>query len=178
MLRKPFIRCLINKGLVVMNIKYLLVLLFLILFGGYLMKKDKIIKIVSGFALSARSEMRMVGVRGDLKRVVRRAIELTPFDFGITSGKRTAEEQNALFKQGASQLDGYSKKSRHQSGCAVDFVVYDENGKVTWGFSYYEQVSWAFKQAADELGIPIVWGGDWVSFKDGPHIELDKRVYA
>ena len=64
MLRKPFIRCLINKGLVVMNIKYLLVLLFLILFGGYLMKKDKIIKIVSGFALSARSEMRMVGVRG------------------------------------------------------------------------------------------------------------------
>ncbi len=161
-----------------MNIKYWLVLLFLILFGGYLMKKGKIIKIVSGFALSARSEMRMVGVRGDLKRVVRRAIELTPFDFGITSGKRTAEEQNALFKQGASQLDGYSKKSRHQSGCAVDFVVYDENGKVTWGFSYYEQVSWAFKQAADELGIPIVWGGDWVSFKDGPHIELDRAHYS
>ncbi|HAS25155.1 MAG TPA: peptidase M15, partial [Vibrio sp.] len=65
-----------------------------------------------------------------------------------------------------------------QSGCAVDFVVYDENGKVTWGFSYYEQVSWAFKQAADELGIPIVWGGDWVSFKDGPHIELDRAHYS
>ncbi|KPM01374.1 MULTISPECIES: M15 family metallopeptidase [Vibrio] len=142
------------------------------------MNKKTVDKALSQFALSARSESRMIGVHGDLKRVVRRAIELTPFDFGITSGKRTAEEQNALFKKGASQLDGYSKKSRHQSGHAIDFVVYDENSQVTWGFSYYEQVSWAFKQAARELEVPIVWGGDWVSFKDGPHIELDKRVYA
>ncbi|MEZ8808947.1 M15 family metallopeptidase [Vibrio atlanticus] len=142
------------------------------------MNKKTVDKALSQFALSARSESRMIGVHGDLKRVVRRAIELTPFDFGITSGKRTAEEQNALFKKGASQLDGYSKKSRHQSGHAIDFVVYDENSKVTWGFIYYEQVSWAFKQAAKELNVPIVWGGDWVSFKDGPHVELDKRVYA
>ncbi|MEZ8744164.1 M15 family metallopeptidase [Vibrio sp. 10N.286.49.E1] len=142
------------------------------------MNKKTVDKAIGKFALSARSESRMMGVHTDLKRVVRRAIELTPFDFGITSGKRTVDEQNALFKQGASQLDGYNKKSRHQSGHAIDFVVYDENGKVTWGFSYYEQVSWAFKQAADELNIPIVWGGDWVSFKDGPHVELDKRVYS
>ncbi|CDT51666.1 Bacteriophage P7 related protein [Vibrio crassostreae] len=154
-----------------------LVVLFTLL-GVYFMNKKTVDKALSQFALSARSESRMIGVHGDLKRVVRRAIELTPFDFGITSGKRTAEEQNALFKKGASQLDGYSKKSRHQTGHAIDFVVYDENNKVTWGFSYYEQVSWAFKQAAQELNVPIVWGGDWVSFKDGPHVELDKRVYA
>ena len=162
-----------------MNVKKLSVLIVLLaLLGGYLMNKKTVDKAIGKFALSARSESRMMGVHADLKRVVRRAIELTPFDFGITSGKRSAQAQNVLFKKGASQLDGYSKKSRHQSGCAIDFVVYDENGKVTWGFSYYEQVSWAFKQAADELGIPIVWGGDWVSFKDGPHVELDKRVYA
>lgn len=162
-----------------MTIKKLsaLVVLFTLL-GVYFMNKKTVDKALNQFALSARSESRMIGVHGDLKRVVRRAIELTPFDFGITSGKRTAEEQNALFKKGASQLDGYSKKSRHQSGHAIDFVVYDENSKVTWGFSYYEQVSWAFKQAAKELNVPIVWGGDWVSFKDGPHVELDKRVYA
>ncbi|MFA0093730.1 M15 family metallopeptidase [Vibrio splendidus] len=142
------------------------------------MNKRTIDETVSDFVLSARSETRMLGVHGDLKKVVRRALELSPYDFGITSGKRTAEEQSALFKKGASQLDGYSKKSRHQTGHAIDFVVYDENNKVTWGFSYYEQVSWAFKQAAQELNVPIVWGGDWVSFKDGPHVELDKRVYA
>ncbi len=132
----------------------------------------------SKWMLSARSEARMAGVHDDLKKVVRRALQLSPFDFGITSGKRTAEEQNALFKKGASQLDGYARKSRHQTGHAIDFVVYDENGKVTWGFSYYEQVSWAFKQAADELGIAITWGGDWVSFRDGPHIELKQGMYV
>ena len=28
-----------------------------------------------------------------------------------------------------------------------------------------------------ELNIPIVWGGDWKTFKDGPHFELDRNVY-
>ncbi|PMI40861.1 peptidase M15 [Enterovibrio norvegicus] len=129
------------------------------------------------FHLSSRSRKNLIGVKNDLVRVTKRALELTPFDFGVTSGVRSASEQNELFKQGKSQLDGYSRKSRHQSGHAIDFVVYDENGKVTWGWSYYLQVSYAFKQAASELGVKIKWGGDWVSFKDGPHIELDKSVY-
>jgi hypothetical protein len=34
-----------------------------------------------------------------------------------------------------------------------------------------------FKNAADELNIPIVWGGDWKSFKDGPHYELPWKHY-
>lgn len=130
-----------------------------------------------GWAFGARSRGHLANVHPDLAKVTHRALELSQFDFGITSGKRTAEEQNALFKQGASQLDGYARKSRHQSGKAIDFVVYDESGKVTWGWSYYERTSWAFKQASRELGIPIIWGGDWTNFKDGPHIELDKAVY-
>jgi len=28
-----------------------------------------------------------------------------------------------------------------------------------------------------ELGVKIVWGGSWASFKDGPHFELDRSVY-
>jgi len=146
--------------------------------GVYLMNKKTLDKAVSSFALSVRSETKLIGVHPDLKAVVRRALELSPFDFGITSGKRSAKEQNALFKEGASQLDGFSRISRHQTGHAIDYVVYDERGKVTWGFSYYEQVSWAFKQAARELGVPINWGGDWASFKDGPHIELNRQVYS
>jgi peptidoglycan L-alanyl-D-glutamate endopeptidase CwlK len=31
--------------------------------------------------------------------------------------------------------------------------------------------------AADELGVAIVWGGRWRSFPDGPHHELDRKVY-
>jgi peptidoglycan L-alanyl-D-glutamate endopeptidase CwlK len=157
--------------------RWLFPLSSMISLGVYLMNKKTIDKAVSGFVLSVRSETKLAGVHHDLKNVVRRALELSPFDFGITSGKRTAEEQFQLFQNKASQLDGYSRISRHQTGHAIDYVVYDEDGKVTWGFSYYEQVSWAFKQAARELGVPIKWGGDWTSFKDGPHIELDKTVY-
>jgi peptidoglycan L-alanyl-D-glutamate endopeptidase CwlK len=25
--------------------------------------------------------------------------------------------------------------------------------------------------------VPIVWGGDWRTFKDMPHFELDRRKY-
>jgi peptidoglycan LD-endopeptidase CwlK len=33
------------------------------------------------------------------------------------------------------------------------------------------------KQAAEELDVAIVWGGDWKSFPDGPHFELDRKAY-
>jgi peptidoglycan L-alanyl-D-glutamate endopeptidase CwlK len=33
------------------------------------------------------------------------------------------------------------------------------------------------KAAAKEHGVAIVWGGDWRTFKDGPHFELDRGVY-
>ena len=31
--------------------------------------------------------------------------------------------------------------------------------------------------AAANLGTPIEWGGDWVSFKDGPHWQLPHAEY-
>jgi peptidoglycan L-alanyl-D-glutamate endopeptidase CwlK len=33
------------------------------------------------------------------------------------------------------------------------------------------------KVAARELSVAIVWGGDWKTFPDGPHFELDWRRY-
>ena len=33
------------------------------------------------------------------------------------------------------------------------------------------------KLAAEDIGIPLEWGGDWTSFKDGPHFQLPWRDY-
>jgi peptidoglycan L-alanyl-D-glutamate endopeptidase CwlK len=33
------------------------------------------------------------------------------------------------------------------------------------------------KAAASELKVDIEWGGDWVTFKDGPHYQLSRRSY-
>jgi len=155
------------------------ILFVIILMVVYLMKKNKALtQTVSKWALSARSEARMVGVHDDLKKVTRLALKYSPYDFGITSGKRTEAEQWQLYVDDKSNCDGSIKISRHQTGHAIDFVAYDENGKITWDMKYYIAVADAFKRAAKELNIPIKWGGDWVTLVDGPHIELDKAVYA
>jgi len=28
-----------------------------------------------------------------------------------------------------------------------------------------------------EFKVPIIWGGDWTSFRDGPHFELNRKFY-
>ena len=68
------------------------------------------------------------------------------------------------------------KCSRHLVGLAVDFAPLVGN-EVTWKWPAFKPVADAFKAAAKELDIPIVWGGDWKSFRDGPHVELDRKVY-
>ena len=124
------------------------------------------------FILSQRSVDKLRGVHPDLVRVVHRAIQLTPIDFAITCGTRSQEEQRKLVAEGKSR----TMNSRHLTGHAVDFVALID-GRASWDMKYYQQIAQAFKHAALELGIAIVWGGDWAKFRDGPHIELDRRVY-
>jgi peptidoglycan LD-endopeptidase CwlK len=122
--------------------------------------------------LSKRSKERLEGVHPDLVRVVHRALQLSPIDFGISEGLRTRERQIQLKKAGASK----TLNSRHLSGHAVDVVAYI--GKdVRWDWPLYEQIAVAFKQAAKELDVPIVWGGDWTTLRDGPHYELSWSKY-
>lgn len=124
------------------------------------------------FRLSARSRTRLAGVHPALVAVVERAIVATPVDFMVTEGLRTAERQAALVKAGASQ----TARSRHLTGHAVDVAALVE-GQVRWDWPLYARIAQAFKAAAEELGVPIVWGGDWRTLRDGPHFELDRRAF-
>lgn len=124
------------------------------------------------FKFSQRSLDNLTGINPDLRKVVDRALQLTTVDFGITEGLRDKATQEKYVARGASQ----TMNSRHLTGHAVDVVAYI-NGKVTWDWKYYEEISKAFKQASQELNIPIIWGGDWKSLKDGPHFELDRKYY-
>lgn len=124
------------------------------------------------FHLSPRSQDRLTGVHPDLVRVVKRAIQLTEVDFMVTEGLRTKERQAILKAAGASK----TLNSRHITGHAVDVAAW-VGGDVRWDWPLYAKIAKAFKQAAAELGVPIVWGGDWKSLKDGPHFELDRKTY-
>jgi peptidoglycan L-alanyl-D-glutamate endopeptidase CwlK len=124
------------------------------------------------FKLSRRSLERLQKVHPDLVKVVLLAIELTEVDFGVTEGVRTVERQRELFANGASK----TMNSRHLTGHAVDLVAY-VGSEVRWDWPLYHKIADAMKRAANSLGVPIVWGGDWRTFKDGPHFELDRKVY-
>lgn len=124
------------------------------------------------FRLSTTSRRKMDGVHPDLVRVVERAIQLTPIDFKITEGLRTAKRQASLVSAGASR----TLKSRHLTGHAVDICAL-VGGQVRWDWPLYPRIADAFKKAAKELDVEIVWGGDWPTLRDGPHFELSRKVY-
>lgn len=124
------------------------------------------------YKFSKRSENNLVGVNADLVKIVRLALTLTTVDFGITEGLRSRERQKQLLAQGKSQ----TMNSRHITGHAVDVVAY-LGSQVSWEWKYYEQIASAFKAAAAELNIPVEWGGDWKTLKDGPHFQLPHREY-
>ena len=124
------------------------------------------------FRFSSRSLRNLEGVHPDLVAVAHRALQLTEVDFLVTEGLRTREKQIELVRAGASR----TTRSRHLTGHAIDVAAWVA-GEVRWDWPLYAEISRAFKQAAFELKIPIVWGGDWKSFKDGPHYELSRTEY-
>ena len=124
------------------------------------------------FALGQRSLSRLEGVHPDLVRVIKRAIELTPVDFTVLEGLRTLARQQRYVASGASR----TMRSRHLTGHAVDIAPW-VGGAVSWAWPLYHKLAPAVKQAAKECDVPVEWGGDWRSFKDGPHWQLPWKTY-
>ena len=121
------------------------------------------------YRLGQRSLQNLSGVHPDLVSVVKRAIELTEQDFLVLEGVRHWERQKQLVAQGKSQ----TMNSRHLTGHAVDLAPYP----LSWDWEYFYPIADAMKQAAEELEVDLEWGGDWESFKDGPHWQLSWRSY-
>lgn len=132
---------------------------------------------MAGFVLGAQSRARLAGVHPDLVRVVERAIQISPVDFRVIEGVRTLARQKQLLKGGATR----TLKSRHLKapngwGHAVDLAPL-VGGEVRWDWPLFHLLAPAVKAAAKELGVPLEWGGDWKSFRDGPHFQLPARLY-
>lgn len=121
---------------------------------------------MSKFILGQRSKRNLEGVHEDLVRVVVLAFELSPVDFTVIEGLRTPERQAELMKQGFTR----TLKSRHIVGQAVDIVPLPVDWKNPEPF---KMVAKAMKDAAKELGVKITWGGDFKSFIDMPHYQIE-----
>jgi peptidoglycan LD-endopeptidase CwlK len=121
---------------------------------------------------SQRSLNSLRGIHPDLRRVIDLALQDSPLDFVVIEGLRTQDRQRQLVASGASR----TMNSRHITGHAVDLMPIGPNGPA-FDWPLYDQLGPAVKLAADKLGIALDWGGDWKSFRDGPHFELDRAAY-
>ncbi|WP_041581065.1 M15 family metallopeptidase [Bacillus sp. 1NLA3E] len=99
----------------------------------------------------------------------------------ITDGFRSVSEQNLLYEQGRTTegnivTNAKGGESYHNFGLAVDFAIKLPSGEVIWDRQYdgngNSVADWTEVVAiAKKLGFD--WGGDWKSFKDYPHLQMD-----
>ena len=151
------------------------------------------------YSFNQESLDKMKKVHPKLVEVMKVAIVNSPFDFRITDGARTTEEQFTLYQQGRTVLydkkgkklkkvtncDGKTFKSNHQLksdgyGHAVDIFPCGviENGayrKFTSEEGYDDKklklIANHILAVAKSKNINIEWGGNW-KMHDTPHFEL------
>jgi peptidoglycan L-alanyl-D-glutamate endopeptidase CwlK len=130
--------------------------------------------------LNTASIAKLKGVHPDLVRVVLRCAEDwkdADTGFIVTCGVRTLAEQKVLVAKGASK----TLRSRHIPAAngyshAVDLAC-TIKGAVRWDWPLYDRLAKAMKAAAKAEKVTVEWGGDWKTFKDGPHYQLPWKQY-
>ena len=149
---------------------------------------------MADFKLSKSSKKNIKGVHNSIPILIDRVLKKSPHDFGIPSygGIRTSQEQNNLYhkKVGGrriTQLDGFKRKSYHQTGMAFDIFLFDEHGACWDCVKKYDELAILFKEEFElmkkeqrendidcwfEDGENLFWGGDWKRFIDRPHFEI------
>ena len=121
---------------------------------------------------SSRSLRSLKGIHPDLRRVVDRALQDSPLDFIVIEGLRTKARQEQLVASGASR----TMNSRHITGHAIDLLPIGPSGPA-FDWPLYHKLGPAMKEAAQAEGVDLEWGGDWRSFKDGPHFQVSHGAY-
>ncbi|MGE6370660.1 M15 family metallopeptidase [Planococcus kocurii] len=141
---------------------------------------------VSVFTLIERSINNMNAVNPKVEDL---AVELVKRSYHIginvqiTSGLRTFAEQTKLYNQGRTTAgnivtNAKAGQSIHNYGLAIDYVLISEDGdKAFWDVDRNmngNQVRDWFEVAAIGKQLGFAWGGDWKSFKDYPHLDMQK----
>jgi peptidoglycan L-alanyl-D-glutamate endopeptidase CwlK len=93
--------------------------------------------------------------------------ETQPF---ITCTYRSGEEQNKLYNSTPKVTNAKAGQSPHNynPSFAFDIGFIGVDKKMDWNTKLFTNFANCVKSVSDV----IVWGGDWLKFKDAPHFEL------
>lgn len=145
------------------------------------------------YPFGAKSRERLETCHKDIQLIFNEASDV--IDISILEGVRDTERQQKLFAEGKSQLDGVTKKSKHQPdedglSKAIDAMMYykgfnpftSENGIKSFYYISGVIMGIASKLLAEgKISHRLRWGGNWDSdmdffqdsnFFDLPHFEL------
>ncbi len=120
--------------------------------------------------LTQRDRARLKGVHPDIVKVLEKYLEIGTIPITVIEGLRTLATQKKYLARGATT----TLRSRHLTGHAIDIGPRDT--PLSCWPPYYT-IAKDFKLAAKLVGVTIEWGGDWKSFKDGPHWQLPWNKY-
>jgi len=114
-----------------------------------------------------------------LINIIQHAIKVSPYDFKVIEGHRSLERQLRLYQQGASKIDGITRKGKHNyfPSRAVDVAPYPIDWQDT---SRFYTLAGTILTVASMFNVNLRWGGDWdgdgsfrdQTFHDLPHFEL------
>ena len=124
----------------------------------------------------------MQGVDELLIECSTKALAISKHDMTIPwmGGLRTAEQQYEIFKEGNSKLDGFDKKSYHQTGKALDVIPVQGGYSNDKAFRHFAACMFhAYQVMIQEGKVPegliLEWGGHWQNFIDKPHWQIVQR---
>lgn len=130
---------------------------------------------VSSLIRGAQSEAIIATLDPTIRPMARKLLQRaasTGINLVVTQGRRTMEEQAALYAQGrtapgAIVTNSPPGSSWHNFALAFDVAVIAPDGSITWpnDNALWQQIG----SIGSNLGL--TWGGSFVSFVDRPHFE-------
>lgn len=122
-------------------------------------------------SFSELSLMRLRTCHEDLQRLFLAVVKKS--DCSIICGHRGQEEQDKAYHDGFSKVKWPNGQHNSMPSRAVDVMPYPIDWQDVPRMEAFAEV---VKATADELGVKVVWGGDWTDFVDRPHWQLPKET--
>ena len=133
-------------------------------------------------AFSETSRRRLLTCDSRLIAVCSDAIAF--FDFSVVCGHRSDEEQDLLYAQGR-VTDGpivtYKRggESIHNTdpSRAVDLAPWVRGRGIVWDdVGLFHELAGVVRYCGFLRGIDVTWGGEWKTFMDAPHFQVEPRT--
>jgi len=121
------------------------------------------------YRFSDKSQERLNTCDERLRRICEEAIHVSPIDFTVLCGHRTELQQMIAYQENKSKVQWPDSKHNPKPSLAVDLVPHPLDWK---DLNRFSMLAGVILTVANQLDIPLEWGGNWKTFKDYPHYQL------